>query len=71
MRKSTVKVAKLWLEERKGNKSKMLITSVANYIRKLQDNIHGCFMLTEKNFQLVDHLVLKEANVEAYCHHSW
>ena len=24
-----------------------------------------------KIFQLVDHLVLKEANVEAYCHHSW
>ena len=49
MRKSTVKAAKLWLEERKGNKSKMLITSVANYIRKLQDNIHTVLCL-HKNF---------------------
>ena len=49
----------------------MLITSVANYIRKLQDNTHAILCLHKKFFQLVDHLVLKEANVEAYCHHSW
>ena len=47
----------------------MLITGIANYIRKLQDIILAALCL-HKIFQLIEYLVLKEANVEAYRYHS-